>query len=57
MIWIDVEDCMLRNTLGALKFFFIGSSENPSDSFPSVMELEGWAKTAWRLKGSLMVAF
>ena len=35
----------------------IGSWENPSDSHPTALELEGWAKTAWRLNGSLIVAF
>ena len=31
--------------------------ENTSDLYPTALELEGWAKTTWRLKGSLMVAF
>ena len=42
--------------MGTLKYCLVGSWENPPDSYPSVLELEAWAKTAWRLKGSLMVA-
>ena len=42
---------------GTLKFCVVGSWENPPESYPKALELEAWAKTTWRLKGSLMVPF
>ena len=43
--------------MGTLKFYVVWSWENVPDSFLSAMELEAWARTTWRLKGSLMVAY
>ena len=34
-----------------------GTWVNTLDLYPMALELEGWAKTTWRLKRSLMVAF
>ena len=56
-IWVDVGESLPWRVMETLKYCVIGSWENPPDSHRTALELEGWAKTAWRLKGSLMVAF
>ena len=43
--------------MGVLKFSLVGRWKNLPNSYPSALELEEWARTTWRLKGSLMVAF
>ena len=56
-IWVDVGESLPWRVMGTLKYCVSGSWENPLDSHPTALELGGWAKTTWRLKGSLMVAF
>ena len=43
--------------MGILKYCVVGTWENTLDLYPTTLEMEGRAKTTWRLKGSLMVAF
>ena len=57
MIWVDVGECLPREAMKTLKFCLVGRWENPPDTCPTDLELEAWARTTWRLKGSLMVAF
>ena len=57
MIWVDAGECLPREAMGTLKFCLVGRWENPPDTYSTDLELEAWARTTWRLKGSLMVAF
>lgn len=43
--------------LGLLKFSLDGNWKNPSDSSHSVEDMEEWASFAWRLKGSILIAY
>ena len=43
--------------MGNLKFCLVRRWENSPDTYLMDLELEAWARTTWRLKGSLMVAF
>ena len=56
-IWIDAGESLHREAMDSLRFCLVGSWENKPDSYPTTREVEGWARTAWRLKGGLMVAF
>ena len=56
-IWVDKGESHLRSSLGTLKNCLVGSWKERPDAFPSVKEVESWAKAVWRLKGGLMVAF
>ena len=56
-IWVDVGVLHVKGALGVLKFSLVGRWKNLPNSYPSALELEEWARTTWRLKGSLMVAF
>ena len=56
-IWIDVGESLHREAMGSLRFCLVGSWENMPESYPTMREVEGWARTAWRLEGGLMVAF
>ena len=56
-IWVDVGESLPWRAMGTLKYCMVRTWVNFPDLYPMALELEGWAKTAWRLKGSLMVAF
>ena len=54
--WVSVEDYGLKGPLGSLKFCLVRSWITIPYPFPSMLEVESWARFAWRLKGSIMVA-
>ena len=43
--------------MGTLNNCLVGSWKTPPDSFPTVTEVEAWARGAWRLKGNILVAY
>ena len=43
-MWLDVSNYMLRGELGTLKYCLVGSWKTQPTSFPSIQELETWAK-------------
>ena len=49
MIWLEAGGCLPREAMDTLKFYLVGSWENPPDSYPTARELEVWARTGWRI--------
>ena len=50
---VDAGDCVPRDASGTPKNCLVGRWRTQSDLFPSVGELESWAKVAWRLEGGV----
>ena len=54
-VWVDVGDCVSKETLGILKHYLVGRWKDLPNSFPLASDVEAWARTLWRLKSNLMV--
>ena len=53
-VWVDVGDCMSKETLGILKHCLVGRWKDLPNSFPLASDVEAWENTMWRLKSNLM---
>lgn len=54
--FINVGEVTLRIPLESLKLCLVGSWKDSPNSLPTMEEMEEWVITAWRLKGSVLVA-
>ena len=54
-VWVDVGDCVSKETPGVLKHCLVGRWKDLPVSLPSASNVEAWARTVWRLKSNHMV--
>ena len=52
-LWLDISDYIVKGDLGALKDGVVGSWKSQTATTITSLEVEAWAKKAWRLKGSI----
>ena len=53
-IWLDIRESISKGNLGVLKNGMVGGWKSQQIAEVSLIELEVWAKSAWRLKGSVL---
>ena len=54
---MDASESVPKKAMGTLNNCLVGSWKTSSNSFPTVKEVEAWARGAWRLKGKVLVAY
>ena len=52
-LWLDISDYIVKGDLGMLKDGVVGSWKSQTATKMKSLEVEAWAKKAWRLKGSV----
>ena len=52
-LWLDISDYIVKGDLGVLKDGVVGSWKSQTATKMTSLEVEAWAKKAWRLKGSI----
>ena len=53
-IWLDISESISKGNLGVLKNGMVGGWKSQQKAEVSLIELEAWAKSAWRLKGRVL---
>ena len=53
----DVSTLISKDPSGVLQNCLVGKWREVPEPRPSVKEVESWAKTVWRLKGEVLIAF
>ena len=53
-IWLDISESISKGNLGLLKNGMVGGWKSHQKVELSLIELEAWAKRAWRLKGRVL---
>ena len=54
-LWLDISESISKGNLGVLKNGLVGGWKSQQIPEVSLIELEAWAKSAWRLKGSVLL--
>ena len=54
-IWLDISECILKGDLGLLKHGVVGNWKSQPATDLLLIEVEAWAKRAWRLKGRFFI--
>ena len=52
-LWLDISDYIKKRDLGVLKDGVVGSWKSQTATKMTSLEVEAWAKKAWRLTGSI----
>ena len=54
-IWLDTSECCPKGDLGLLKYGVVGSWKAIPGTAQPLLEVEGWAKRVWKLKGRIAI--